>query len=374
MLNFKRAIWIPLWLIWMSLQFTSSNIPEIALSTISLMTTRTKSSKKRSQVVLNATDINSVNYESMKLNVSIVTWNWAEKAPTLADCKFIKDLCGSNDIIALGIQELEDIKPRRKEGSRSRAWKMIQQKTIKSHKCIAQHKMGGLQLSIFARKNVSDLIEGYQVLDVACGVGNVLTNKGAICILLRLFSKTVAFINSHLAAHQSKVKERNADYHRIMSKVIDKAQTKWLTKPYAEKKAALQRLQQDNSLGIFSQISSFSVSQPWLGQVSQAFSSVAESVGIGLDTDVTTAITGKREFKFHRLSGEGWDELEQVMSPVISTLKKQKNKDSKSKSMKSEISIISSETLHYQGRLQRKKKKISKSNKQIKVVKGKSKL
>ena len=44
-----------------------------------------------------------------------------------------------------------------------------------------------------------------QVLDVACGVGNVLTNKGAICVLLRVRGKIVALINAHLAAHVGKV-------------------------------------------------------------------------------------------------------------------------------------------------------------------------
>ena len=52
------------------------------------------------------------------------------------------------------------------------------------------------------------------MLDVACGIGNMINNKGAICALLRMKnSKTIAVVNAHLAAHSDKVKERNADYN-----------------------------------------------------------------------------------------------------------------------------------------------------------------
>ena len=65
--------------------------------------------------------------------------------------------------------------------------------------------MGGLQVAVYAKKNIANKIQGTQILDVACGVGNVLTNKGAICVLLRIKGKTLALINAHLAAHVGKV-------------------------------------------------------------------------------------------------------------------------------------------------------------------------
>ena len=69
------------------------------------------------------------------------------------------------------------------------------------------------------------------MLDVACGIGNMINNKGAICALLRMKnSKTIAVVNAHLAAHSDKVKERNADYARITQAIISKAPINWLKK------------------------------------------------------------------------------------------------------------------------------------------------
>ena len=56
-----------------------------------------------------------------------------------------------------------------------------------------------------------------------CGVGNVLTNKGAVCLLLRTRDHTLAFINAHLAAHEPKLEERNANYHRIRDTILSRA-------------------------------------------------------------------------------------------------------------------------------------------------------
>jgi 2-polyprenyl-3-methyl-5-hydroxy-6-metoxy-1,4-benzoquinol methylase len=63
----------------------------------------------------------------------------------------------------------------------------------------------GIQIAVYTKKHLKRDIQNLQILDVACGVGNVLTNKGAICVLLRLRDKTVALVNAHLAAHVGKV-------------------------------------------------------------------------------------------------------------------------------------------------------------------------
>jgi len=139
------------------------------------------------------------------LEASIISWNMAEKAPTEDSCNFIK-LYRDDDIVVFGIQECENIRPRRNEGHRSRKWRSVQSKMLgRSFRCIARHKMGGLLLAVYVRKNISKEIEGLQISEVACGVGNVLTNKGAVSVVLRVRDRTVALINSHLAAHQSHV-------------------------------------------------------------------------------------------------------------------------------------------------------------------------
>jgi hypothetical protein len=139
------------------------------------------------------------------LNMSIISWNMAEVAPNTKDCAFIRGY-RSSDIVVFGIQECEDIRPRRREGHRTRLWRELQRKLLgRQFQCIGSHKMGGLFLSVYAKQTALEKIRGVQLVDVACGVGNVLTNKGAVGAILRFGNKTVALVNSHLAAHQKYV-------------------------------------------------------------------------------------------------------------------------------------------------------------------------
>jgi hypothetical protein len=107
-------------------------------------------------------------------------------------------------------------------------------KTAATHKCVGTHAVGGLQLSVWARKA---LLAGrgttpceVHIAEVACGVGNVLLNKGAIGCFVELAPRAAAattdgggadgggadggarllFINAHLAAHAHRVEDRRA--------------------------------------------------------------------------------------------------------------------------------------------------------------------
>lgn len=175
-------------------------------------------------------DTSTSSKEPLIFNVTVLTWNLAEASPTEEDCEFIKSFRDS-DLVVMGVQECEDIKPRRHEGRRSRAWRALQLSSLGStYDVIAQHKAGGMQIAVYAKKKLTSKITGVLVLDVACGIGNVLSNKGAICVLLRLRKKTLAFVSAHLAAHEDKVTERNADYARITQSIIARAPISWLKK------------------------------------------------------------------------------------------------------------------------------------------------
>lgn len=183
------------------------------------------------------TDTSNTSNKSYKTyNISTITWNLAESVPQTPSYSFLRNYKDS-DIIVLGVQECENVKPRRHEGHRSVAWKAIQNKYFNKKKfnCLVQHKMGGLQISVYIKKSLQNQVQGVQILDVACGVGNVLTNKGAVCAVLRMKGKTLVFVNAHFAAHQNKVKERNADYLRVSESIISRTQKRWLHKKYIPK-------------------------------------------------------------------------------------------------------------------------------------------
>ena len=51
------------------------------------------------------------------------------------------------------------------------------------------------------------------------GIGGAAGNKGGVAIRFLLHSTSLCFVCSHLAAHQTKVVERNQDFAEIYRKV-----------------------------------------------------------------------------------------------------------------------------------------------------------
>jgi hypothetical protein len=140
-------------------------------------TTASSSSRTSSTRVIASPD-GSSSKGPLIFNATVLTWNMAEASPTEEDCDFIKSFKDS-DLVVMGVQECEDIKPRRHEGRRSRTWRAFQIGALGStYDVIAQHKIGGIQIAVYAKKRLASRITGVLVLDVACGIGNVLNNKG----------------------------------------------------------------------------------------------------------------------------------------------------------------------------------------------------
>ena len=163
---------------------------------------------------------------SPSYKICIVSWNLAEKSPSEID--FLNDF-RSNDIIVFGVQELEDIRPRRSEGRRSKLLKKLQKQVLgKSFVCINRSKLGGIQSSVYVKKSLAKKFQDIQIIYVACGIGNVIVNKGAVCTLLKINNRSICIINSHLAAHQHMLDARNADYARIMGTVREKTRPSFL--------------------------------------------------------------------------------------------------------------------------------------------------
>ena len=170
-----------------------------------------------------ASTSSSSSSSSSSLNVSVLTWNLSELSPSKKDCAFLQGFQDS-DVVVCGVQECEDIRPRRTEGRRSKKWRAIQRHYFgprSGYTCAARHRMGGLQLAVYAKPRAMDLLTQVQTFDVPCGVGNVMANKGAVCMVLHFGGQqTLALVNAHLAADHKKVEDRNDNYKRIMAELV----------------------------------------------------------------------------------------------------------------------------------------------------------
>jgi hypothetical protein len=178
------------------------------------------------------------------VTLSIVTWNLGEASPSEKECSFIKrfrkDTSGiGSDLVMIGAQECEDIKPRRTEGSRSRHLRRMGIMMLgEEYVPLAIHSLGGIQCAFYCHRNVLGDVEMISLADVTCGVGNVFHNKGAIGVYLKMKrhntendmakSSRYLFVTGHLAAHVKNVDARNSDFKRIISELEAQAPIRFL--------------------------------------------------------------------------------------------------------------------------------------------------
>lgn len=63
--------------------------------------------------------------DDSSLRVCVMTWNLAEESPAAKDLEFLRQAADESDLVAVGVQEIENLKPRRKEGGRTREWRRL---------------------------------------------------------------------------------------------------------------------------------------------------------------------------------------------------------------------------------------------------------
>ena len=169
--------------------------------------------------------------------VACVTWNLAATSPSSKDAKFLERL-RRHDLVCICVQELEDLKPRRQPGHRAEAWTALlaEKFPAKTHTVVADQSAGPVRLTILQRKRSKLIkVEACTCGDVACGIGNVLRNKGCAAAFLDLkvrYDKTsgsakLLVISAHLAAHAHKANDRDADFHRICRELLPQMPPEW---------------------------------------------------------------------------------------------------------------------------------------------------
>ena len=90
----------------------------------------------------------------------------------------------------------------------SRTWRLPQ-----------AHTLAAIHIVCFVGVGLLSQVGGVQTAAVATGIANTLGNKGGVALRCCVGRSSLLFINSHLAAHQHAVAQRNADCHRIDSQL-----------------------------------------------------------------------------------------------------------------------------------------------------------
>jgi hypothetical protein len=156
------------------------------------------------------------------ITVSCITWNLAEQHPSLDDLEFIR-LCRRSHLIVIGVQECKSLMKGadKDQVDPTLLWQAMTRSMVgKKHAAIAGKTMGPIHVDVYASSDIIAFIENISIGHVACGVGNVLFNKGACGVSFDYREKSVAFVVAHLAARNERVMERRADFLRIDSCMV----------------------------------------------------------------------------------------------------------------------------------------------------------
>ncbi len=158
--------------------------------------------------------------DKLSLRFHVVTWNMNYVMPDLGLSKSLlrhpRDERSKRCVYAIGVQE----------GSQSDVWvDLIRQELGNHFLLVGEGNIGGIHLVVFVTNDIVEDFEFEITTDVvSCGIGNIYWNKGAVAFLLNIGSFKALLVNSHMAAHQDKVQERNNDFHRIRSELFKSRQ------------------------------------------------------------------------------------------------------------------------------------------------------
>ncbi|RUS15844.1 Endonuclease/exonuclease/phosphatase [Endogone sp. FLAS-F59071] len=169
-----------------------------------------------------------------KLKIFIGTWNMYGKLPPDDLSPFLSPLAPISDtasytgphlprtlrhpyhLLVVGTQECE-----REIGEAiffpsKDAWEGQLNRYLGTHyKLVATETLAALHLAVFVWEPVKKWVKKTQTESIKTGFANMIGNKGAVAISLLFGNDSFLFINSHLAASQHKVTERNQSISRI---------------------------------------------------------------------------------------------------------------------------------------------------------------
>eukprot|EP00250_Pteridium_aquilinum_P010359 c19330_g1_i1 orf=434-2425(+) len=153
-----------------------------------------------------------------ELRVFVGTWNVGNARPA-DNLSLWLPTTSLHDIIAIGAQEC-DYPARAPHTDCSKDW-MATLRTFlgPDYKVVHGISRGQMRLAVFVRvdeeKAISDVFSGSE----ATGVGNVIANKGGVCIALKFWDTALCFVNCHLAAHVGQCEARNGNYREIVGNI-----------------------------------------------------------------------------------------------------------------------------------------------------------
>eukprot|EP01129_Flabellula_baltica_P009146 TRINITY_DN3689_c0_g1_i1.p1 TRINITY_DN3689_c0_g1~~TRINITY_DN3689_c0_g1_i1.p1 ORF type:complete len:607 (-),score=121.31 TRINITY_DN3689_c0_g1_i1:64-1884(-) len=152
------------------------------------------------------------------ISLFIGTWNVGNTRP---DHNNLSPWIPTNmhDIYVISGQEV-DYEPGDRYETCSEDWSIALARHMgPGYICLSSVSMWQIRMQVFVRVELFDKISAVDRSEEPTGIGNIMGNKGGVCVSFKFNETTFCFVNSHLAAHQEKVKARNEDVKEIIDSI-----------------------------------------------------------------------------------------------------------------------------------------------------------
>ncbi|KNC49184.1 inositol 5-phosphatase [Thecamonas trahens ATCC 50062] len=163
---------------------------------------------------------NKIGQLSFPLSVWVGSWNMGNAPPPDSLGDYLPT--GEHDMYAFCVQECKYV-PLDAHGkkipceTRDHWYDYVQEALGPGYVVLCKHSLWEIRLVVAVRSCHYNKIMDVEFSKVATGIANVAGNKGGVAVSFNFFETSFCFIGAHLAAHQSKIAERNADYANIVA-------------------------------------------------------------------------------------------------------------------------------------------------------------
>lgn len=153
--------------------------------------------------------------DKILITVFVATFNMGNKAPKEEFKQMLKDAAAKKpDIIFYAAQEAD-------YGSSSveDLFNTITTTLENSYSCIVKSNFWEMRLVLLIKKRLEAFVSNVVASTEATGILGLMGNKGGVVACLNIFDSPIAFVSSHLNAHQGNVQRRNEDFKSICTMI-----------------------------------------------------------------------------------------------------------------------------------------------------------
>lgn len=156
-----------------------------------------------------------------KISIYSVTWNMGGKTPNPQDLKLLLPQTKKYDMYIIGTEEclrsifLSILFPSKSEWEKA----VMSQFDSSEYSVLTSVTLAALHLIVIVKKKLKVYIKNIHSNVVKTGMGNIMGNKGAVCIWFTYKDLSFLFVDLHLASGKKNQDKRNENFDRIMENI-----------------------------------------------------------------------------------------------------------------------------------------------------------